>query len=142
LIDELQTPVGKKNNKIWVGTVVNKSFPGILAFVLGDRSSETFKPLWKITRGWECFFYVTDGYVVDPQFINQGDRIVSKTYMTRAWRRKYSAEALFSSPLAKNFMLFKIFIQVRNFPSPGYLLPKTQDRAPAVLNHPPIVQRQ
>ena len=83
-IDELQTPVGKKNNKIWVGTVVNKSFPRILAFVLGSRSSETFKPLSKIIRGWECFFYVTDGYVVDPQFINQGDRIVSKTYMTRA----------------------------------------------------------
>ena len=39
-------------------------------------------------------------------------------------------------------MLFKIFIHVINFPSPGYLLPKTQDRAPAVLNHPPIVQRQ
>ncbi|MEG3960115.1 hypothetical protein, partial [Microcoleus sp. herbarium2] len=32
-------------------------------------------------------------------------------------------------------------IHVRNFPSPGYLLPKTQGRAPAVLNHPPIVQR-
>lgn len=72
-----------KKNKIWVWTVVNKSFPGILAFVLGERSSETFKPLWKIIRGWECFFYVTDGYVVYPQFINQGDHIVSKTYMTR-----------------------------------------------------------
>src|SRR4028118_281158 len=70
-----------KKNKIWVWTVVNKSFPGILAFVLGERSSETFKPLWKIIRGWECFFYVTDGYVVYPQFINQGDHIVSKTYM-------------------------------------------------------------
>lgn len=39
-------------------------------------------------------------------------------------------------------MLFKILIYVRNFSSPGYLLPKTQDRTPAVLNHPPIVQRQ
>ncbi|MEG4235914.1 hypothetical protein QUA40_28335, partial [Microcoleus sp. Pol11C3] len=57
-----------------------------------------------------------------------------------------------SSPRAKNFMLFKILIHVRNFPSPGYLLLKTQDRAlavlnhpptvpPAVLNHPPLVQR-
>jgi insertion element IS1 protein InsB len=34
--------------------------------------------------GMGMFFYVTDGYVVDPQFINQSDRIVSKTYMTRA----------------------------------------------------------
>ena len=53
-IDELQTYVGKKTCiRVW--TVVNKSFPGILA-VLGERSSETFKPLWKIIRGWECFF--------------------------------------------------------------------------------------
>ena len=130
-----------KKNKIWVWTVVNKSFPGILAFVLGERSSETFKPLWKIIRGWECFFYVTDGYVVYPQFINQGDHIVSKTYMTRVEGENTRLRHPDSSPSAKNFMLFKIFIHVRNFPSPGYLLPKTQDRAPALLNHPPLVQR-
>jgi insertion element IS1 protein InsB len=72
-----------KKNKVWVWTVVNKRFPGILAFVLGDRSSTTFKLLWKIIRGWECFFYVTDGYVVYPQFIDEVDHIVSKIYMTR-----------------------------------------------------------
>lgn len=72
-----------KKNKVWVWTVVNKSLPGILAFVLGDRSSETFKPLWKVIRGWQCFFYVTDGYVVYPQFIDEEDHVISKTYMTR-----------------------------------------------------------
>jgi insertion element IS1 protein InsB len=29
------------------------------------------------------FFYATDGYVVSPQFIDEADHIVSKTYMTR-----------------------------------------------------------
>ncbi len=29
------------------------------------------------------FFYVTDGYVVYPQFIEDADHIVNKTYMTR-----------------------------------------------------------
>ena len=29
------------------------------------------------------FFYATDGYVVYPQFIDEADYIVSKTYMTR-----------------------------------------------------------
>ncbi len=81
-----------KKNKIWVWTVVNKSFPGILAFVLGERSSETFKPLWKIIRGWECFFYVTDGYVVYPQFINQGEYSQQNLYDS-CRRRKYSPEA-------------------------------------------------
>jgi IS1 family transposase len=81
-IDELQTFVGKKN-KIWLWTAVNKGAAGILAIVLGDRSAETFKPLWKILRGWQCFLYVTDGYGVYPCFINDADHLVSKTYMTR-----------------------------------------------------------
>jgi IS1 family transposase len=53
------------------------------SLVLGDRSAETFKPLWKILRGWQCFLYVTDGYGVYPCFINDADHLVSKTYMTR-----------------------------------------------------------
>jgi insertion element IS1 protein InsB len=32
---------------------------------------------------WQCYFYVTDGWKVYPQFIDSGDQIVSKTYMTR-----------------------------------------------------------
>lgn len=50
---------------------------------MGDRSAATFKQLWRIVRGWESFFYVTDGYVVYPMFIDESDHIVSKTYMTR-----------------------------------------------------------
>lgn len=50
---------------------------------MGDSSAETFKPLWKIIKGWQSFFYATDGYVVYPMFIDDGDHIVSKTYMTR-----------------------------------------------------------
>lgn len=82
-IDELQTYVGKKSHKIWLWTAVNKGLPGIIAWVLGDRSAETFKSLWKTIKGWKSFFYATDGYVVYPKFIDDGDPIVSKTYMTR-----------------------------------------------------------
>ena len=82
-IDELQTFVGNKKNKIWLWTAVNKGSAGILAWTIGDRSAETFKPLWKIIKGWKCFFYATDGYVVYPLFIDEADHIVSKTYMTR-----------------------------------------------------------
>ncbi len=35
-VDELETFVGKKNQK-WIWTAVNKSYSGILAWVLGDR---------------------------------------------------------------------------------------------------------
>lgn len=64
-VDELETSIGKKN-KIWLRRAVNKSLPGILAWVLGDRSAKTFEELWKIIKCWHCFFYVTDGF---DQFI-------------------------------------------------------------------------
>ena len=82
-IDELQTFVGNKKNKIWLWTSVNKEFAGILAWTIGDRSPETFKPLWKIIKGWKCFFYATDSYAVYPKFIDEADQIASKSYMTR-----------------------------------------------------------
>lgn len=55
---------------------------GILAWTLGDRSAITFEALWNQVRIWHSYFYVTDGYKVYPMFINDGDQIVNKTYMT------------------------------------------------------------
>ena len=37
-IDELQTFVGKKKNKVWIWTVVNHWRAGILLWAVGDRS--------------------------------------------------------------------------------------------------------
>ncbi|GGA03992.1 hypothetical protein CYANOKiyG1_16220 [Okeania sp. KiyG1] len=51
--------------------------------MIGDHSAETFEPLWAQVEKWNCYFYVTDGWKVYPQFISQGDQIISKTYMTR-----------------------------------------------------------
>jgi insertion element IS1 protein InsB len=82
-LDELETFIGSKKNKTWLWTAVNHFNPGILAWVLGDHSSETFKPLWAIVKQWKSYFYVTDGWKVYPNFIPNGDQIVSKTYMTR-----------------------------------------------------------
>ena len=82
-LDELQTFVGNKRDKLWIWTAVNHQQAGILAWVIGDRSAATFKPLWEIVKCWHCFFYVTDGWKVYPMFIEEGDQIVSKTYMTR-----------------------------------------------------------
>jgi transposase-like protein len=76
-VDELETFIGKKN--IWLWTAVNHSVTGIIAWVFGDRSSETFKLLWLTIRCWHSYFYVTDGYPVYPCFINNEDHIVSKT---------------------------------------------------------------
>lgn len=82
-LDELQTFVGKKSNKIWIWTAVNHWRAGILAWVVGDRSSKTFKHLWYIVQCWQSFWYVTDGYAVYPQLIEAASHLVSKTYMTR-----------------------------------------------------------
>ncbi len=72
-----------KKNKIWLWTAVNKGSPGIFAWVLGDRSAQTFAKLWSLIRGWQSYFYVTDGYPVYPCFIDKGDHIVKKIYMIR-----------------------------------------------------------
>jgi len=81
-LDELQTFVGSKK-KIWLWTAVDHFKPGILGWVLGDHSTQTFEPLWELVRLWDCYFYVTDGWSVYPGFIPDGDQIISKTYMTR-----------------------------------------------------------
>ena len=47
------------------------------------RAAETFQPLWDIVCLWQCYFYITDGWKVYASFIDPGDHIISKTYMTR-----------------------------------------------------------
>ena len=82
-IDELQTFVGSKKNKFWLWTVVNSKAPGILKLVVGNRSIDTFRLLWRMIQGWACFLYITDGYKVYPCLIEDSDHLVSKTAMTR-----------------------------------------------------------
>lgn len=81
-LEELQTFVGSKN-KIWLWIAVNSHQAGILKWVVGDRSLETFRRLWWVIRGWCCFLYIADGYSVYPCLINEWDHLVSKTAMTR-----------------------------------------------------------
>ena len=45
-IDELQTFIGKKN-QIWIWTTVNKHRSGIIDWIVGVSSRDTFRPLWK-----------------------------------------------------------------------------------------------
>ena len=72
-----------KKNKIWIWTALDKDYSGILEYVIGDRSSETFEELWEKIKNWNCYFCITDGYKVYPKFIPDGDQIISKIYMTR-----------------------------------------------------------
>ena len=82
-IDELQTFVGNKKNKLWIWTVVNHKQKGILLWSIGDRSSRTFEQIWQIIKCWHSFWYVTDGWKVYPMYIEPEDHLVCKTYMTR-----------------------------------------------------------
>ena len=82
-LDELETFVGKKQQKLWIWTVVDHFQPGILGWVVGDHSAQTFQPLWNAIAFWQCYFWVSDGNPVYPGFIPAGDQIISKTYMTR-----------------------------------------------------------
>ena len=80
-LDGLQTYV-KKTHKIWLWTAVDHFRSGILGWVSGDHSCETFESLWDKVRAWKCYFYVTDGWSVYPMFIPDENEIISQTYMT------------------------------------------------------------
>ena len=83
-LDELETFVGSKKTKSGSGRQLTTLFKsGILGWVLGDHSAETFASLWELVEVWKCYFYVTDGWPVYPCFIPDGDQIISKIYMTR-----------------------------------------------------------
>lgn len=82
-LDELETFVGHKRNKFWIWTAVDHFKAGILGWVVGDHSAETFQLLWEVIQVWQCYFWVSDGNPVYPGFIPDGDQIISKTYMTR-----------------------------------------------------------
>jgi len=62
-------------------------------FGMGHRRSQWGNTFRCVVKCWHCFFYVTDGWKVYPMFIEAGDQIVSKTYMTRV-ERKHSSAAL------------------------------------------------
>ncbi len=47
--------------------------PGLLAWVVGDHSAQTFELLWEIVGAWKCFFYVTDEYKAYPNSILDGE---------------------------------------------------------------------
>ena len=63
-LDELQTYVGRKSNKTWIWTAVDRDAPGILSIQIGDRSGETFEKLWQRIKLWNTRRYLTDGYCV------------------------------------------------------------------------------
>lgn len=98
--------MGSKKTTQWIWTAVNHFKQGILGWVLGDHSAETFKPLWKIVKSWKCYFYVTDGWKVYPCFIPECDQIISKNYMTRVEGENTRLRHPESSLKTQNTLLF------------------------------------
>ena len=88
-----QVTVGTRTKyKVWIWTALNHFQPGILAWVVGNRSAKTFELLWQVVSLWQCYFYITDGYAVYRSYIQDGAQIVSKIYMTRVVDAKRFAE--------------------------------------------------
>lgn len=83
-LDELQTYVGRRKNKIWVWTAINHYAPGILAIQVGARSGQTFEKLWRRIKAWKSRKYLTDGYCVYGNYIDAKKHVVlPKTQLTR-----------------------------------------------------------
>ena len=140
-LDELQTFVGAKKNKVWLWTAVNKKTAGILAWVVGDRSSDTFEILWSIVQGWQSFWYATDGYAVYAKFIDEISHIVSKTYMTRVEGENTRLRHYLARLHRKTLCYSRVRRNVRSFPSLASSLFEVLDYPSSCLNHDLIVQR-
>jgi IS1 family transposase len=82
-LDELQTFVGNKRHKIWIWTAVAHWRSGILAWVVGDAVRKRLSSCGALSRESQSFWYVSDGYPVDPVFIADDSHLIRKTYMTR-----------------------------------------------------------
>lgn len=104
-LDELQTFVGNKRHKVWLWTAVNHWQLGIIAWVIGDRSSLTFQLLWAVVKCWQSFWYVTDGYAVYSKFIDGSQHIISKTYMTRVEGTSVGGQNTLPPELSENTRL-------------------------------------
>ncbi len=79
-----------------------------MKWIVGDRSSKTFRRLWWIVRGWCCFLYITDGYPVYPCFIDDCDHLVSKTAMTRVEGENSRLRHPDRSFTSSNVLLFQV----------------------------------
>ena len=103
---------------IWVWTVVNTKLPGILKFVIGDRSLLAFTTLWQMIQGWAGFLYITDGYKVYPCLIEDCNHLVSKTAMTRVegenCRLRHYLARLHRKTLCDSKSTEKLFVVVFN----------------------------
>ena len=109
--------------------------------MLGDRSAQTFKPLWQIVHCWHSYFYVTDGYKVYQSFINDVDQIVDKTYMTRVEGENTRLRHYLARVASQNFVLLQISRYAEVLSSLATLLPEISNAARTNLIHPSIKQR-
>ena len=83
-LDELQTYIGRKTDKIWIWTAIDHLSPGIIAIEIGDRSGQTFDKLWQRIKTWNSQRYFTDGYCIYAIYIPSKKHIVlPKTQLTR-----------------------------------------------------------
>jgi insertion element IS1 protein InsB len=63
--------------------ILHREGSNLICLQHDHRSAATLGPLWKMIRGWKSFLYSTVKYVVYTCFIDDGDHLVKKTYMTR-----------------------------------------------------------
>ena len=83
-LDELQTYVGRRSDKIWIWTAINHLAPGILAMEIGDRSGQTFARLWQRIKIWDSQKYFSDGYCIYAIYIPPNKhQVLPKTKLTR-----------------------------------------------------------
>ena len=86
-------------------TAVDHLKPGILGWVLGDRSGKTFEPLWILLNQWKCYFYVTDCWKFDEFLLLIQVKLLAKS-IGKDLNKKIQYEDIIWIVETKNYWLF------------------------------------
>jgi hypothetical protein len=94
----------------------------------------------KIIQGGKSFWYVTDGYIVYPMFIDEESYIVCKTYMTRIEGENKRLRHYANPTVSSDFMLLKVNQDVESIHPFTTSLSQILDYPSTYLYHDSIVQ--
>lgn len=134
-------PLSAQKKKVWLWIAVNSHQAGILKWVVGDRSLDTFRQLWWVIRGWCCLLYITDGYPVYPCLIDECDHLASKTAMTRVEGENSRLRHYLARVAPQDLLLLQVTNDVGIIHPVVDLLSQALVCADSCLNHLSLVQR-
>ena len=79
-LDEMWSFVGSKGRKVWIWLAYHRKSRQILAWTVGDRSSETLDKLLELLKVFKIRRHYTDNFMSYGEKISKENRMIGKIY--------------------------------------------------------------